>query len=1241
VEIWRTYQLSGEQAELDRASQLWAEYLSGSGFREPRHMRLSLQLYSVLFAGTMLLLGLAVADGQRVLTATLIVTSTADSGAGSLRQALADANNGDTIQFDAALNGQTITLISAELAIDKSITINGPGPTRLTVERSTAVGVPAFRIFHVMPGRTVMIKGLTIYHGLASLGGGVSNDHATLTLDNCTVTGNGSEYGNGGSGGGIYNYGEQGSATLGIVNSTISNNGSGYGGGIYNDGAILTITNSIVSNNAVFIFTGGFANLGSGAGIYNGGTLAIANSTLSDNHANRDGGGILNDGPLTITNSTVTGNSAGPTEGSGGGILNSGLVTITNSTLSHNQASASHDGMPLGSGGAISNSGNLEIMSSTLHDNGTTGYGGGIVSAGTGATLTIVNSTLSGNSANGYLTGGRGGAISNGGTLEIANSTLNGNSGNHGGGGIYNNGTLRIGNTILGASSGANIFNDSGTVTSSGYNLSSDNGGGLLTATGDQINTDPMLSALQDNGGSTLTHALLMDSPAINRGQPDFTPPPLYDQRGSGFPRVFNGRLDIGSVEAQPIGTTLIITTTADSGAGSLRDTIATASAGDTIEFAPGLSGQTITLTSDQLVIDKSLTIRGPGAGQLTLQRSTAGGTPAFRIFLIAPNRVVTIQGITISNGYAPSSTSTSRAGGGIYNSGTLTMSSCGVTGNRADFNGGGILNDYYGGVLTMDHCAVNGNSVGDGSIAGYGGGIYNGGLLTLTSCNVNGNTAIGGARGGGIYNASMTTVSDSTFSGNLGSYGGGIFNDQSTVSITNSTFSTNNVYSRGGGIYNGSGILKLAHTTLSGNSANSGGGGIYSDGSLCCGTLEIGNTIFNAGIDGANIVTNSGTVISHGYNLSSDNGGGALNGSGDQINTNPMLGPLQDNGGPTFTHELLSGSPAIDAGDPSFTPPPLDDQRGYARVFGNRIDIGSLEVQPVPIPTPTPTPTPTASPTPTPTPSPTATASPSAAPAQALNISTRLRVETGDRIAIGGFIITGSAPKRVAMRGIGPSLGGSGPSDVLPDPTLELRGSDGASLMQNDNWQDDPAQAAQLIALGLAPQNSNESGMVATLEPGAYTAILAGKNQSSGLGLVEVYDADTAAASQLANISTRGFVSTADNVMIGGFILGQGSGSAVAVRGLGPSLSQSGLSDVLADPSLELHDANGALLVANDNWQGDPVSAAQLTAHGLGLANPLESGIFATLSPGLFTAIMAGKNGSTGIGLVEIYSVH
>jgi hypothetical protein len=249
--------------------------------------------------------------------------------------------------------------------------------------------------------------------------------------------------------------------------------------------------------------------------------------------------------------------------------------------------------------------------------------------------------------------------------------------------------------------------------------------------------------------------------------------------------------------------------------------------------------------------------------------------------------------------------------------------------------------------------------------------------------------------------------------------------------------------------------------------------------------------------------------------------------------------------------------------------------------------------------------------------------------------------VETGNNALIAGFIITGNAAKNIAVRGIGPSLTALGIDDALTDPTLELHG-DGGLIVANDNWQDNPAQAAQLIALGLAFQDPRESGIVASLNPGAsYTAILAGKNGGTGVGLVEVYDTNSAADSQLANISTRGFVLTGSNVMIGGFILGGNQNTGIAVRGIGTSLSQFGLSPVLDDPTLELHDGNGALLISNDDWQDDPLSASQLSALGLAPADAAESGIYASLPPGAFTVILAGKNGGTGIGLVEIYNVH
>jgi hypothetical protein len=250
--------------------------------------------------------------------------------------------------------------------------------------------------------------------------------------------------------------------------------------------------------------------------------------------------------------------------------------------------------------------------------------------------------------------------------------------------------------------------------------------------------------------------------------------------------------------------------------------------------------------------------------------------------------------------------------------------------------------------------------------------------------------------------------------------------------------------------------------------------------------------------------------------------------------------------------------------------------------------------------------------------------------------------VETGDLVMIGGIIIHGNASKPVILRGMGPSLVNAGipAGTVLNDPVLELRGSDGALITSNDNWKESP-QRGQIEGSVFQPGDDREAVIVATLTPGAYTAILIGKNQTTGIGLVEVYDNNQAVDSQLANISTRGFVQTGNNVMIGGFILGGNpNNTRVALRGIGPSLAQFGLNPVLADPTLELHDSNGATLVTNDDWQSDSVSAAQLTAAGLGLSNSKESGIFTSLPPGAFTAILAGKNGGTGIGLVELYDL-
>jgi hypothetical protein len=258
------------------------------------------------------------------------------------------------------------------------------------------------------------------------------------------------------------------------------------------------------------------------------------------------------------------------------------------------------------------------------------------------------------------------------------------------------------------------------------------------------------------------------------------------------------------------------------------------------------------------------------------------------------------------------------------------------------------------------------------------------------------------------------------------------------------------------------------------------------------------------------------------------------------------------------------------------------------------------------------------------------------------LNISTRLRVDIGDKVMIGGFIIRGNVPKPVVLRGLGPSLASAGipAATVLKDPVLELHGASGALILSNDNWKD--TQQAQIQGTVFQPTDDRESVIVATLPPAAYTVVLKGVNQTSGIGLVEVYDNNQAADSDLANISSRGFVDTGNNVMIGGFTLGGNSNpTRIAVRALGPSLANYGLSNVLADPTLELHNADGTIMVSNDDWQSDAVSAALLTANGLALPNPKEAGIFMALTPpGQFTAIVAGKNGGIGIALVEIYNL-
>ena len=257
--------------------------------------------------------------------------------------------------------------------------------------------------------------------------------------------------------------------------------------------------------------------------------------------------------------------------------------------------------------------------------------------------------------------------------------------------------------------------------------------------------------------------------------------------------------------------------------------------------------------------------------------------------------------------------------------------------------------------------------------------------------------------------------------------------------------------------------------------------------------------------------------------------------------------------------------------------------------------------------------------------------------PSQLLNISTRVRVLTGDDIAIGGFIVTGAAPKKVILRAIGPSLAAQGVTGALEDPVLELFNASGGSIAVNDDWR---SQQAEVEKTGIPPANDAESAIVRTLAPGAYTATVRGKKAGTGVGLVEIYDLAQRANSKLANISSRGFVGTGDNVMIGGFISGGIGGGfvKVIVRALGPSLAGAGVSNALQNPTLELRDSNGALLRFNDDWKEG--QRAEIEATGVPPTNDAESAIVATLFPGRATAIVRGAGSGTGVGLVEVYNI-
>jgi hypothetical protein len=384
-------------------------------------------------------------------------------------------------------------------------------------------------------------------------------------------------------------------------------------------------------------------------------------------------------------------------------------------------------------------------------------------------------------------------------------------------------------------------------------------------------------------------------------------------------------------------------------------------------------------------------------------------------------------------------------------------------------------------------------------------------------------------------------------------------------------------------------------------------------DGTVTLTILRTGDTSATSGV---NVTTSDGT---------------AQDGS-DYVGTSTLLAFKANETSKTIDIEIIDDF--VYEGDETFTVT-LSVPTG-STVIGKPdatvVTIVENDPKPTPTPTATPSGTPSGTPTPTPNPKPYAVSQ---------NISTRGFVGTNDDALIGGFIVKGTVAKNVVIRALGPSLTGAGVGNALQDPVLTLfKTGISQSLATSDNWKD--GQQSQVQATGVAPTNDAESAIVATLQPGNYTAVVTGKDGGTGVALVEIYDLNSRADSELANISTRGDVQADPNVLIGGFILGDGSPNktSVIVRAIGPSLSDQGVPNPLSDPTLDVRDSNGARVAFNDDWQSD-AQAGVVSANGIAPTNPKESALALTLPGGKYTAVVAGKGGAAGVGLVEVYNTH
>ncbi len=948
-----------------------------------------------------------------VITVTSALDGVTDDGDITLREAILAANNdtladavegqqagdgADTIQFDPALSGQTITLTEGHLTMTSTITIEGPGAEQLAVSGNNSSRIFVVGDYEQSIWPDVAITGLTLTGGRASEGGGAIRSAGSLLLSEVSITGNRSDA----EGGGVYSNG----LLLRIVDSLVSENSGGGvddalvqlntgGGGIFVAAGGAAISDTRVSNNESSARGGGIA-IASGVAV-----AIIQRSLIMDNVAS-EGGGVYTESDATIDASTIGSNTAKI----GGGIATrlSAELTVEGTSVIFNTSThgSSHRG-----GGGILVEGPVTITNSTISGN-VAKFGGGIDLKGHGPNY-IAHSTITNNIALGDDVSNAGGILNE----------------------SFNPRELTLYNTIVAGNQGPvpdlTFRGDELTVR---YCLIGDYRGRFLAeARPDEFGNyvggptngaiDPWLGGLANIGGSTPTHIPLALSPAINAGDPDFTGSPEFDQRGPAFARMAGERVDIGAVELQlaPLLVDTIFDDVSDEHM-SLRRAIMLANERlglDVIGFDRSLNGQTISVSEGQLSISDSVTIAGPGADELTI-----GGNGASRIVAIDdgdPSKAieVVLTGVTITGGRATGD------GGAIRTSEHLTLADVRLEDNRASGNGGAIHVDSESGTVDIRDSRIERNLA-----EGSGGGAFFAGKshrIERSEVSNNRSQADGGGVAADLTQQPMAEIQilASTISANVTSGdGGGIdVRGNAELLIEQSTLASNQAAQRGGGVSVAidAGGCTLSNSSVVSNTAENSGGGVYSaiadreSRVLVINTTVSGNTSGGAGggaygarADGGPLEVNHSTIVQNvstdpdpysaagvffagpavldhtiladnqdaagntrnitfttieqttiRFSLVGDNRGSGLAEADPDANGNIIGGPtngvvdaklepLVRKDGLTLWYEPHMDSPALDAGDPNFTAPPDSDQRGAARVFGERIDIGSVE---------------------------------------------------------------------------------------------------------------------------------------------------------------------------------------------------------------------------------------------------------------------------------------------------------